>query len=197
MRNLNDLFQRKKKSEKGQALVIGAGILFCLVLMMLLYLSIQRAYNLANFLDETSELAAQSAAEPVANEIVNGLVQINETDAQNKAEATILFSAQSISGEVDPTTIGSTVTTINPGETNVICREYNLDPTEEDCLFPLVVVDLELPHRLFGIDFTIRSRGVATLGANSRQPEAVPVVLPEPTALAPSTPIIIKITPGS
>ncbi|MFK7800751.1 MAG: hypothetical protein AB8G95_03880 [Anaerolineae bacterium] len=186
----------KQQTEKGQALVIGAGILFCLAITMMLYLSIQRAYNLANFLDETAELAAQSAAEPIADDIVNGQVRIDSTRAIEKSSATIRFSAQSVSGEINPSSIISTTTTINPGDTNTICAEYNLDPLEDTCLFPLVVVDLELPHRLFGLDFTITSRGVATLGANSRRPEAVPIVLPEPTALSPSTPIIITIVPG-
>lgn len=194
--NQKKVLQQKKQNEKGQALVIGAGILFCLAITMLLYLSIQRAYNLANFLDETAELAAQSAAEPVADDIVNGLVTIDSTKAIEKSTATINFSAQSISGEIDPSSIISTTTTINPGDTNSICADYNLDPTEITCLFPLVIVDLELPHRLMGVDFTITSRGVATLGANSRQPDAVPIVLPEPTALSPSTPIVITIEPG-
>lgn len=182
--------QSEKESESGQALVIGAAILFCLILTMLLYLSIQRAYNLANFLDETAELAAQSAAEPIADNLVSGQVRIDPASATQKAEATVLFSAQSISGEVDPTTITTTVRTINtipPAATTEddICEDYNLNDGDRRCLFPIVVVDLDLPYRLFGFDFVIRSRGVATLGSNSRQPEVGPIVLP---TVAPPTP---------
>ena len=192
--------QNKKINENGQALVIGAAILFCLALTMLLYLSIQRAYNLANFLDETAELAAQSAAEPIADQLVTGQVRIADGPAEDKAAATVLFSAQSISGEIDPTTITTTVTTINPddtltADTLAICKAYSLTPaTTTSCLSPIVVVDLELPHTLFGFDFVIRSRGVATLGANSRQPEVGPIVLPTIEAPTPGPVITIDVS---
>ena len=182
------------KTEKGQALVIGAGIICCLVIAFLFYLSVQRAYNLANFLDETSEMAAQSAAEPIADDIVQGEVRIDGTAATTKANATVAFLAESVAGEIDPTTITSNVRTLNPGDTDSICADYSIDGSP-DCDFPLVVVDLELPHTLFGIGFTIRSRGVATLGANSRQPEAVPVTLPTTTPLPTNPPIQIEVNP--
>ncbi|MEM9775468.1 MAG: hypothetical protein AAF902_12880 [Chloroflexota bacterium] len=192
----NLFFQKSsaRKTEQGQALVIGAGIICCLVIAFLFYLSVQRAYNLANFLDETSEMAAQSAAEPIADAIVQGSVRIDDSAAETKAQATIAFLAESIAGEIDPSDIRDDVRTFNPGDNNSICADYSIDGSA-DCDFPLVVVDLELPHTLFGIGFTIRSRGVATLGANSRQPEAVPVTLPTTTPLPLNTPIVITISP--
>ena len=197
---MNNLRHQKHNSEKGQVLIIGAAILFCLALVFLLYLSIQRAYNLANFLDETAELAAQSAAEPVADKIVNGSITVDETAAENKAIATILFSAQSISPEIDPATITHPVTTINPGVSDIdICPKYNdASVSNPDiCRFPVIVVDLGLPHRLMGIDFTIRSRGVATLGGNSRQPDTTESITPPtPTITLTREPIIIGVTPS-
>ncbi|MEM8856982.1 MAG: hypothetical protein AAGD96_01590 [Chloroflexota bacterium] len=185
----------QKQAEKGQALVMGAGIICCLVIAFLFYLSVQRAYNLANFLDETAEMAAQSAAEPIADDIVQGQVRVDATEAQNKAVATVAFLAESVAGEIDPTTIIETVTTVNPGQTNTdLCPNYSLTGADV-CDFPLVAVDLELPHRLFGVPFTIRSRGVATLGANSRQPEAVPVTLPTPTNLPSNPTIVVTVNP--
>lgn len=183
-----------KPSEKGQALVIGAGIICCLVIAFLFYLSVQRAYNLANFLDETAEMAAQSAAEPIADDIVQGKVSIDPDAAETKANATVAFLAESIAGEIDPTTIKPDIRTFNPGDSDSICADYSIDGSA-DCDFPLVVVDLELPHTLFGVSFTIRSRGVATLGANSRQPEAVPVTLPTTTPLPTNPPIQIEVNP--
>ena len=204
--------QQKNQSENGQALVISAGILFVLTITFILYMSIQRAYNLANFLDETAELAAQSAAEPVADDLVNGNVRIDPDDAVDKAEATVELLA-SISGEVsdtviktgDSSTAASTIkiqsiNVLNPAVsgaaiTDDVCEEFNVTPGDDVCRFPIVVVNLSLPHNLFGIDFDINTRGVATLGANSRQPEAVPVDLPTPTTLPTAPPIVIIVTP--
>ena len=207
--------KKNQTRESGQALVISAGILFVLAITFMFYMSVQRAYNVANFLDETAELAAQAAAEPVTDDIVNGNVRINETEAVQKAQSTVVLLAN-VTGAVsrDVILLGDTrqsdhinseikvdnITVINPSITgtpyqNAVCGDFNLDPLDFDCRFPLVIVELSVAHRLFGIDFDISTRGVATLGANSRQPEAVPVDLPEPTVLPTNPPIVITVNP--
>lgn len=210
-----NISKKQKENEKGQALVISAGILFVLALTFIFYMSVQRAYNLANFLDETAELAAQSAAEPVADDIVNGSVRINETEAVRKAQSTlellagvtgavsrdvILLGDASLSDHTTSEIKVEDITVINPSitstpYTNALCGEFNLDPLDFNCRFPIVIVELSVAHRLFGIDFDISTRGVATLGANSRQPEAVPVDLPTPTILPTNPPIVITVNP--
>lgn len=210
--NNENKHQQHQDSESGQALVISAGILFVLAITFILFMNVQRAYSLANYLDETAELAAQSAAEPVANDLVNGDVQIDSSAAVEKAEATVELLASlapEIKNDVIRTTDSSSrlstikitdIQVINPGlTTNVndpLCEEFNNStPGDDLCVFPLVAVYLTLPHKLFGIEFDINTRGVATLGANSRQPEAVPVTLPVPTALPPAAPIVIPVNP--
>lgn len=202
-----------KEKESGQALVMGAGILFILAIAFMFYMSVQRAYNLANLLDETAELAAQSAAEPNADDIVNGDVNINVAKAKQQAEATVELLA-SISPETagtiikegqtyDPDLDRSTIVVKeievrNPGERDALCEEFNNPDLTSDtdlCRFPIVAVHLSLPHRLFGINFEINTRGVATLGSNSRQPEAIPVALPTPTNIPTIPPIVITVNP--
>ncbi|MEM7800519.1 MAG: hypothetical protein AAF633_15090 [Chloroflexota bacterium] len=190
----------KGSHEEGQAIVIGVGILCALGITFLFYLSIQRAYNLANFLDETAELAAQAAAEPFANGIVNGEVIIDDAEARAKAEATVAFAIDRYGGELSQDNInyinnnGFAYKVLNVGDSDNLCRDYNPSNTiNTDCTFPIVWVELTLPYSLFGIDFTIRTDGVATLGANSREPEAVPVNLPTPTPIPTSAPVTIQV----
>ncbi len=212
MKSLPANKDQTQNSESGQALVISAGILFVLAMTFILFMNVQRAYSLANYLDETAELAAQSAAEPIANDLVNGNVQIDSGAAIEKAEATVELLA-SLAPEINNNIIRTTgsgtplstirvtdIQVINPGvTTNVndpLCEEFNNSTAGDDlCVFPLVAVYLTLPHKLFGIEFDINTRGVATLGANSQQPEAIPVILPVPPAPPAPPEIIIPVNP--
>lgn len=204
---------QKKQSnlEEGQAIVMGTGILLALGITFLFYLSIQRAYNLANFLDETAELAAQAAAEPAGDNIVSGDIYIDPADALAKAIATVNYSVDQYGREfsddnlaylINDATIdgdgGFEIKVINIGNpsTDDLCLEYKPGATpNNDCTFPIVEVTLSLPYRLFGIEFTIETNGVATLGANSRAPEPILPNLPTPTPIPAGPSIIITVGP--
>ena len=203
-------YQQKKKSssdtEQGQAIVMGTGILLALAITFLFYLAIQRAYNLANFLDETAELAAQSAAEPDADNIVSGRIFIDPDNAEDKALATVNFSVDEYGREFDNadlielTTVGDgfEIEVINVGDPdNDLCQEFKPGVTpSRECTFPIVRVDLTVTYDLFGLTFPIGARGVATLGSNAREPEAVEVILATQTPVpTPDTPIQIEVGP--
>lgn len=194
----------QKEMESGQTMVIGVGIICALGITFLFYLSLQRAFTLANFLDETAELAAQSAADPSADDIVAGDVRIDPAEAEGKARATVQFAAARYGGEFDSSsaiggatyadylsTTGFDHKVLNVGDSDPICRAYKDGGGDNSCTFPIVWVELTAPIRLFGVEFTIRTDGVATLGSNSEKTEAIPVDLPTPTPIPPSSPITI------
>ncbi len=73
--------------EEGQVLVIATALLGALAISALFFLSIQRAYNLANFLDETAELVAQAAARPEGDTIIDGTLSIDPVEARKAGKA--------------------------------------------------------------------------------------------------------------
>ena len=198
MRNCQD---QQTTQEDGQVLVIAAGMLCALTIAMLFYLNIQRAYNLSNFLDETAELAAQAAAEPKADDLLEGRVTIDSAQAVTATKAAIVYSAESNVGDLEGRVADLTcqmesgatrpadcpnghLTVLNPGDTG--CDEYN-SSGETDCVFPVVIVRLLLPYRLFGIDFTIGASGVAVIGESveDNSINTVPLVIPPPEIVFP------------
>lgn len=191
-----------RPGEDGQVLVMATAILGALAIFALFYLSVQRAYNLANFLDETAELVAQAAARPEGDTIVDGSLTIDPAEARKAGKAALEFSLEAIPGEVDQSEIDALklqlntddgLKVYNPGDVSADCTE--IGASSPDCLFPAVRVQLRLNHRLFGINFTIGTDGIATLGDDPRFNDSLPnpFITPEPTPAI--SPIIV--TPSS
>lgn len=190
------------RREEGQVIVMATAFLAALAVTVIFYLSVQRAYNLANFLDETAELVAQAAARPSGDTIVAGTLNIDPLEARKAGKAALEFSLDAIPGELDASQIDTLklqlevddgLKVYNPGDPTSDCSEIGTG--SPDCLFPAVRVQLRLNYRLMGIPFTIGSHGVATLGddprINGTGPN--PNITPEPTPAI--SPIIV--TPSS
>ncbi len=188
--------------EEGQVLVIATALLGALAISALFFLSIQRAYNLAYFLDETAELVAQAAARPEGDTIIDGTLSIDPVEARKAGKAALDFSLKAIPGELVQSDIDAMKSQLetddglkvyNPGDPSVDCTE--IGASSPDCLFPAVRVQLRLNYRLFGINFTIGTDGVATLGDDPRFNNSLPnpEITPEPTPFI----IPIVVTPSS
>ncbi len=203
---MNDLTQQPNEQEKGQVLVIAVAMICALAIVMLFFLNIQRAYNLSNFLDETAELAAQAAAEPKADSLLTGNIIVDESQARIATKAAIQYSAESNLGDLDgrinqltcqmetplPTDCpAGSLTVLNPPNSG--CEKYNASGDTE-CEFPVVIVQLILPYRLFGVDFTVGAQGVAVVGENTQTNTIqTPTEIPVSTIAFPE--IIITVQP--
>ena len=193
---------RPASVEEGQVLVVAAALMGALAIFVLFYLNVQRAYNLANFLDETAELVAQAAARPDGDTIVDGSLTIDPGQARAAGKAALEFSLEALPGELTAADIADLkgqldteagLKIYNPNDPSVDCREVG--GSSPDCLFPAVRVQLRLDYQLFGVPFTIGTTGIATLGDDPRFNGSGPnpEITPEPTpAFSP-----IVVTPSS
>jgi len=173
----------KHTNSEGQALILLAAMLFCIVLVSLVVIQIRRAYQAANYVEEVTNAAVEAAIQPLANTVLTGDIAIDKDTAREQILTDIAQNAYFAARDYGLTTADLTddlqIEIINPpsdpcqftGET--VCYES-----------PAVKVTATVTVKIFGLAIKLQRTARGTLGAVAGATEAVPTIaIPTPMAL--------------
>ena len=180
-------------NDEGQALILLAAILFCVVLVSLVVIQVRRAYQAANYVEEMVNAAVAVAIRPLASSVVSGDVAIDKAVAHEQIVMEVTHGAQFAARDYG-LTVGDMVDdlaieVINPPGDD--CRFVGEDVCYES---PAVKVTAAVVVTIWGFDVALQRTARGSLGAVAGSGEARPTIaVPTPLALPTS---VVVVTPG-
>ena len=179
-------------NDEGQALILLAAILFCVVLVSLVVIQVRRAYQAANYVEETVNSAVEVAIRPLASSVVSGDVVIDGATAREQIVAEVTHGAQFAARDY-----GLTVADVVD---DLVIEVIN--PSGDGCRFvgetvcyesPAVKVTVDVVVRIWGFDVALQRTARGSLGAVAGSGEGRPTIaVPTPLALPTSVVVVTR-----
>ena len=192
--NRCDSIEKAQKEESGQALILLAGILFCVVLVSLVVLQVRRVYQAANYVEETANAAVEAAIRPLASSVISGDVMIDPTEAQTQIKEDVARSAYFAAADyrlsVDDMVEDLAIEVINPPDGG--CRFTGETVCYES---PAVKVSIAVVVNILGFDVLLERTARGSLGAVAGYREQRPTIPPPTQIVLPTVEWLVTHTP--